>query len=168
MLSLDLPPIPLFQDELESNIIPQISLSTLFHQKYNRNMCFEDTGMLKRYTLTRHPRYMILYFRRFKRVKGGAIEFNPTVVNFGSTMEFGGAVDGQSRKYRLTANICVVDGLAGPTTASYKVYLLNKSDEQKAWKEVMDLYVGEAAWEMISLQTSYIQFWERCDLALSY
>jgi U4/U6.U5 tri-snRNP-associated protein 2 len=34
MLTLDLPPTPLFQDEFESNIIPQVSLNSLL-EKYN-------------------------------------------------------------------------------------------------------------------------------------
>lgn len=148
MLALELPPTPLFQDEMESNIIPQVGLSTLF-SRYNGKSCHEDAvkheGVVKRYSITKFPRFLILYFRRYKKVKKG-VEYNPTIVNFNQTHEF---ADGE--KYRLVANICIIDG-------AYKVYL-RKHDRN--WVEVMDLFVGDTAWEMISLQASYIQFWEK-------
>jgi U4/U6.U5 tri-snRNP-associated protein 2 len=148
VLSLDLPPIPLFQDSNESNIIPQVGLSTLF-TKYGGVKTQEDVeGVLKRYKITKMPKYLVVYFKRFVKVKKG-VEYNPTIVNFNETQRFGDDV------YRLVANVCAVEGGEG-----YVVYLRRQGDGE-GWVEVRDLYVHDANWEIICLKNSYIQFWER-------
>ena len=79
-LTLDLPPPPLFQDELEANIIPQVSLTKLL-EKYDGKTIFDSENTLKRSTLTSLPSYLILIFKRFTR-SNFKYEKNPTIVNF--------------------------------------------------------------------------------------
>ncbi|KAI9290146.1 hypothetical protein BC943DRAFT_7467 [Umbelopsis sp. AD052] len=79
-LTLDLPPAPLYQDELEQNIIPQVPLITILN-KYNGVQAQEIKGDLKRYHITRLPNYLIFHVKRFTK-NNWAKEKNPTIVNF--------------------------------------------------------------------------------------
>ena len=101
-LSLDLPPPPLFQDEMDRNIIPQVSIIELL-SKYDgvtsqvkflnlisvsgRDNLLkhlwkkESDNILKRYKIVKLPLYLVLIVRRF--VKNNFVsEKNPTIVNF--------------------------------------------------------------------------------------
>jgi U4/U6.U5 tri-snRNP-associated protein 2 len=103
VLTLDLPPAPLFQDEMEKNIIPQVPLTSLL-SKYDGvtaqvgEMCsvpgfvgllglpfffmFQDTGPTrKRFSITRLPKYLIFHIKRFTK-NNFTLEKNPTIVNF--------------------------------------------------------------------------------------
>lgn len=78
-LTLELPPPPLFQDELEANIIPQVSLLDLL-SKYDGKTIQDIDNVLKRHVLKSLPFYLILILKRF--TKSGNVEKNPTIVNF--------------------------------------------------------------------------------------
>lgn len=81
MLTLDLPPPPLFQDELEKNIIPQVPLTTIL-SKYDGRKTQELLGHRKRYRLLHPlPPYLIFHIKRFSKNKFVA-ERNPTIVTF--------------------------------------------------------------------------------------
>lgn len=97
-LALDLPPPPLFQDAVEKNILPQVTLASVlakydgrttqasvFHQNSIRRNLFipiqESAGQLKRYRCTRLPPYIILHYKRFTK-NNFVEEKNPTIVNF--------------------------------------------------------------------------------------
>lgn len=81
-LALDLPPPPLFQDAVETNIIPQVPISTVL-AKYDGSTTREDTqaGVLKRSKITRLPPFLIVYYKRFLSNRF-LEEKNPTIVNF--------------------------------------------------------------------------------------
>ncbi|KAI8327913.1 hypothetical protein BC941DRAFT_364269 [Chlamydoabsidia padenii] len=79
-LALDLPPAPLYQDEAEANIIPQVPLTTILN-KYDGVTVQEITGQKKRYQITRLPRYIIFNIKRFNK-NNFTDEKNPTIVNF--------------------------------------------------------------------------------------
>lgn len=83
-LTLDLPPPPLFKDELSESIIPQVPLFTIL-AKFNGQTekeykTYKDSD-LKRFEITHFPKYLILYIKRFTR-NTFFLEKNPTIVNF--------------------------------------------------------------------------------------
>ncbi|OAA61119.1 snRNP assembly protein [Niveomyces insectorum RCEF 264] len=81
LLTLDLPPAPLFQDEQERNIIPQVPLTTLL-EKYDGHTAREQ-GDVRRWFRLRAPLppYLVLHMKRFSANKF-VTERNPTIVTF--------------------------------------------------------------------------------------
>jgi len=159
-LALDLPPAPLYQDELEQNIIPQVPLVTILN-KYNGTQAQEIKGELKRYHITRLPNYLIFHIKRFTK-NNWAKEKNPTIVNFPikgidlSDFSDDPTVEKMGSQYDLLANISE-EGTA--TSATYKVHVRNRATDQ--WFQIQDLRVEEILPQMIFLSESYIQIWER-------
>ncbi|KAK6364361.1 Ubiquitin carboxyl-terminal hydrolase 10 [Exophiala oligosperma] len=84
ILTLDLPPVPLFRDAVESkNIIPQVPLTTLL-QKYNGINASERQSHRVRHRLLHPlPQYLLFHVKRFS-VNKFVSERNPTIVTFGS------------------------------------------------------------------------------------
>lgn len=84
ILTLDLPPVPLFRDAVESkNIIPQVPLGTLL-QKYNGINASERQSHRVRHRLLHPlPQYLLFHIKRFS-VNKFVSERNPTIVTFGS------------------------------------------------------------------------------------
>ncbi|GJJ73339.1 U4/U6.U5 tri-snRNP-associated protein 2 [Entomortierella parvispora] len=163
-LALELPPPPLFHDELEKNIIPQIPLSTIL-SKYDGWTVQENVADLKRFQITRLPNYIILHIKRFSK-NSFVEEKNPTIVTFPirnlSMAEF--VSDPEKEKaiglhYNLLANITHEGDPATPNSTSYKVHIQNQAKEQ--WYQIQDLFVEEINAQMIFLSESYIQVWER-------
>ena len=79
-LALDLPPVPLYQDERERDIVPQVPLTTIL-SKFDGKRVQEVSNELKRYSITRLPQYLILHIERFTK-NNWTNEKNPTIVNF--------------------------------------------------------------------------------------
>lgn len=84
ILTLDLPPVPLFRDAVESkNIIPQIPLTSLL-QKYNGISASEKQAHRIRHRLLHPlPPYLFFHIKRFS-VNKFVSERNPTIVTFPS------------------------------------------------------------------------------------
>ncbi|KAJ9655547.1 Ubiquitin carboxyl-terminal hydrolase 10 [Neophaeococcomyces mojaviensis] len=84
VLTLDLPPVPLFRDSVESkNIIPQVPLTTLL-QKYNGLQASEKSAQRVRHRLLHPlPPYLMFHIKRFSTNKFVS-ERNPTIVTFPS------------------------------------------------------------------------------------
>ena len=59
-LALDLPPMPLFTDEFERDVIPQVPLGTLL-TKYDGKTIHDVNNQLKTYRITEMPPYLVLY-----------------------------------------------------------------------------------------------------------
>ncbi|KAI8145332.1 hypothetical protein BJV82DRAFT_511604 [Fennellomyces sp. T-0311] len=79
-LALDLPPAPLYQDEAEKDIIPQVPLTTIL-SKYDGIKIQETANKKNRYHITRLPEYLIFHIKRFNK-NNWTLEKNPTIVNF--------------------------------------------------------------------------------------
>lgn len=80
LLAIDLPPIPVFQDVIEKNIIPQVPIATVL-SKYDGVSFQEARGMIRRYKTLRLPPFLILHFKRF--TKNNFIEErNQTIVDY--------------------------------------------------------------------------------------
>lgn len=81
LLSIDLPPPPVFQDAIEKNIVPQVPIATVL-EKYNGETTQNIPAKgLRRYKLTKLPPLLILHFKRFT-TNNFVEEKNPTVVNY--------------------------------------------------------------------------------------
>lgn len=81
LLSIDLPPPPVFQDALVKNIIPQVPISAVL-AKYDGKTSQEVHGMgLRRFKITDLPPLLILHFKRFT-ANNFVEEKNPTIVNY--------------------------------------------------------------------------------------
>jgi len=96
-LAVDLPPPPLFQDAVEKNIIPQVSIHSVLAKYDGRTAqvgafhalsCIfpsihlqESVGQLRQYKCQRLPPYIILHFKRFAK-NAFVEEKNPTIINF--------------------------------------------------------------------------------------
>lgn len=79
-LTVDLPPLPVFQDVIERNIIPQVPLANVL-AKYDGITFQEARGLIRRFKTLRLPPFVVLHFKRF--TKNNFIEErNRTIVNF--------------------------------------------------------------------------------------
>jgi len=82
LLTLEVPPPPLFKDEMKNDIAPQVPLSTLL-SKFDGKSVQVDTrkGVQRTYRLKRLPAYAIFIIKRFTK-NNWDLEKNPTVINF--------------------------------------------------------------------------------------
>ncbi|KAJ7292884.1 hypothetical protein C8J57DRAFT_1550450 [Mycena rebaudengoi] len=168
-LAVDLPPPPLFQDAVEKNIIPQVSIHSVL-AKYDGRTTQESAGQLRRYKCQRLPPYIILHFKRFTK-NAFVEEKNPTIVNFPLRgLDFRDYVDAPpsnvSTVYDLIANV-THESVAGTTrdkeNTVWKAHLraAGGGGESEKWFMIQDLIVEDARKEMIFLGETVLQIWER-------
>ncbi|KAF8240736.1 cysteine proteinase [Tricholoma matsutake] len=168
-LAVDLPPPPLFQDSVEKNIIPQVSIHSVL-AKYDGKTTQESAGQLRRFKCQRLPQYIILHFKRFTK-NAFVEEKNPTIVNFPLRgLDFGDYVDAPqanlSTLYDLIANV-THESVAGTTrdkeNTVWKALLraAGGGGESEKWFMIQDLIVEETRKEMIFLGETVLQIWER-------
>jgi len=80
-ISLGLPAAPLFKDEADRSLIPQVPLFDLISKFDGITTETLADGSKKRFTISRLPRYLVYHFKRF-RDNNWFMEKNPTLVNF--------------------------------------------------------------------------------------
>uniref|UniRef100_A0A1I8G0W6 ubiquitinyl hydrolase 1 n=1 Tax=Macrostomum lignano TaxID=282301 RepID=A0A1I8G0W6_9PLAT len=163
-LTCDLPPPPLYPDEMKEKLIPQVPLSSIL-SKFNgvakKEYKTHKDSTMKRFQLIKLPQYILLYVKRF--VKNlFTREKNPTIVNFPVRgVDFGDLLDPWTRAkhqfttYNLVANV-VHDGT--PVSGTYRVHLQHSSTEK--WFELQDLHVDEILPQMIPLSETLVQVWQ--------
>ena len=173
-LTLDLPSAPLFQDELEKNIIPQVPLTTLL-SKYDGRSAQEEHARRKRYRLLHPlPPFLAFHVKRFSQNKFVS-ERNPTIVTFDArNLDVSPYVEpnpdewppGEPIWYDLVANIVheavrIKDDVAdsGEERKTWKVQLKDKATGE--WVVCQDLFVDKVQNELLYLGESYLQIWER-------
>ncbi|XP_064478228.1 ubiquitin carboxyl-terminal hydrolase 39-like [Ornithodoros turicata] len=167
-LTADLPPPPLFKDDVRENIIPQVPLFTIL-SKFNgisekEYRTYKDSTM-KRFEITSLPPYLILYIKRFTK-NTFFVEKNPTIVNFPiKDVDLSDLVavtdetpDRGRYVYDLIANI-VHEGEPASGKGTYRAHILHRGSGK--WYEMQDLHVTEILPQMITLSEAYIQIWER-------
>ncbi|XP_053125872.1 U4/U6.U5 tri-snRNP-associated protein 2 isoform X2 [Hemicordylus capensis] len=166
-LTLDLPTAPLYKDEKEQLIIPQVPLFNIL-AKFNgiteKEYKTYKENFLKRFQLTKLPPYLIFCIKRFTK-NNFFVEKNPTIVNFPITnvdlreylSEEVQAVH-KNTTYDLIANI-VHDGK--PAEGAYRIHVLHHGTGK--WYELQDLQVTDILPQMITLSEAYIQIWKRRD-----
>lgn len=174
LLTLDLPAAPLFQDELERNIIPQVPLTTIL-AKYDGVKAQEQQAQRKRYRLMHPlPPYLIFHIKRFSTNKFVS-ERNPTIVTFDArNLDMAPFVEpspdkhppGEPIWYDLVANVVHEAVRAKEDVAdtaeekkTWKVQLHDKGRDE--WVTCQDLFVEKTQRELLYLGESYLQIWER-------
>lgn len=174
LLTLDLPAAPLFQDELERNIIPQVPLTTIL-AKYDGVKAQEQQAQRKRYRLMHPlPPYLIFHIKRFSTNKFVS-ERNPTIVTFDArNLDMAPFVEpspdkhppGEPIWYDLVANVVHEAVRAKEDVAdtaeekkTWKVQLRDKGRDE--WVTCQDLFVEKTQRELLYLGESYLQIWER-------
>jgi U4/U6.U5 tri-snRNP-associated protein 2 len=168
-LALDVPPPPLFKDEQERNIIPQVPMYVLL-DKYNgvKEQVLAVKNEIKKYIIKKLPPYLILHIKRFTKNQWFT-EKNPTIVNFPirqlelkdylePSSSSSSSSSSPSYQYDLLANL-KHDGLPGAGKGVYRVDLLHKASDK--WFEVQDLIVKETMPQLIALSEAYIQFYQQ-------
>lgn len=80
LLTLDLPPLPVFQDVIEKNIVPQVPIADVL-AKYDGVTFQEARGLIRRYKALKLPPFVILHYRRFTK-NNFVEERNRTIVNY--------------------------------------------------------------------------------------
>lgn len=175
ILTLDLPAAPLFQDELDRNIIPQVPLASLLG-KYDGLHAQERLNTRVRYRLLHPlPPFLMLHIKRFSKNKFVAEERNPTIVTFAvRSLDMSPYVEpnptiappGEPIWYDLVANITHEavrrreDSVEGEAEGKvWRVQLKEKAREE--WVEVQDLFVERVSAETIFTKESYVMVWER-------
>ncbi|RKP33787.1 hypothetical protein BJ085DRAFT_35477 [Dimargaris cristalligena] len=171
MLSLDLPPAPLFQDEVRENIIPQIPLAELL-DKYNGSTAQLTATQAKYHRLQRLPPYLIITIQRFSR-SNFSVDKNPTLVTFPLVnLDLADGVAESPRlgdHYDLLSNISHTgsgprrgkDGSdrEAPSSGSYQVDLKHLASDE--WYRIQDLFVNPIDPQRLFLSGAYIQIWRR-------
>jgi U4/U6.U5 tri-snRNP-associated protein 2 len=190
ILTLDLPPAPLFQDDLERNIIPQVPLISIL-LKYNGITAQEKMNTRMRYRLLHPlPPYLIMHVKRFAPNKFLQSQRNPTIVTFSpQTLDMSPYVEpnpavhtpGEPLIYDLVANITYEgvkvrdDSVEGE--AERKVWKVQVQDpsgnsaqgserkegekREAQWWEMQDLFVERVNADLLSTKESYVMVWER-------
>ncbi|KAF7190973.1 putative mRNA-splicing protein ubp10 [Pseudocercospora fuligena] len=176
ILTLDLPPAPLFQDDVEKNIIPQVSLTTVL-QKYNGITAQERMNTRMRYRLLHPlPPFLIMHIKRFQPNKFLGSQRNPTIVTFNPrTLDVSPYVEpdpkihpiGEPIIYELVANITYEgvkvrdDSVEGEAERKvWKVQVKEGSDSNQWW-EMQDLFVEKVNADLLATKESYIMVWKR-------
>ncbi|KAJ5501384.1 hypothetical protein LT330_001058 [Penicillium expansum] len=123
ILTLDLPPTPLFQSANRESIIPQVPLTTLLN-KYNGYTASEKLAHRVRHRLLHPlPPYLFFHIKRFSKNRFVS-ERNPTIVTFPSphNLDMSPYVEpnpnicspGEPILYDLVANIILDPAIAAP------------------------------------------------------
>ncbi|KAI4156705.1 MAG: hypothetical protein LQ340_000058 [Diploschistes diacapsis] len=174
MLTLDLPPAPLFQDELDKNAIPQVPLNSIL-SKYDGIRTAEHQSARKRYRLLHPlPPYLLLHIKRFSKNKFVS-ERNPTIVIFNShSLDMAPYVEpnpsihppGETILYDLVANVTHEairirdDSVEGE--AEKKVWKTQLHDRARdEWLEIQDLFVEKVPAETLFTGESYLLVLEK-------
>lgn len=174
MLTLDLPAAPLFQDELDKNIIPQIPLISIL-SKYDGLKAQEQLNTRRRYRLLHPlPPFLLFHIKRFS-VNKFVSERNPTIVTFPvRSLDMSPYVEpnpaihppGEPIWYDLVANVTHEavrtrdDSVEGEAERKvWRVQLRDRAREE--WLEIQDLFVERVATETLFTKESYLMVWER-------
>nr|POE63468.1 putative mrna-splicing protein ubp10 [Quercus suber] len=176
ILTLDLPPAPLFQDDTEKNIIPQVPLTTIL-QKYNGITAQERKDTRMRYRLLHPlPPYLVMHIKRFQPNKFLQSQRNPTIVTFGPrALDMSPYVEpnpslhntGDPIVYDLVANITYEgvkvrdDSVEGEAERKVWRAQVREAGERGQWWEMQDLFVEKVEAELLATKESYVMVWEK-------
>ncbi|NWW47735.1 SNUT2 protein, partial [Pedionomus torquatus] len=145
-LTLDLPTAPLYKDEKEQLIIPQVPLFSIlakFNGATEKEYKTYKENFLKRFQLTKLPPYLIFCIKRFTK-NNFFVEKNPTIVNFPITN-----VD-------LREDLSEERGWP-PSPQWSPLSPPVPSQGTGKWYELQDLQVTDILPQMITLSEAYIQ-----------
>eukprot|EP00658_Telonema_sp_P-2_P021131 TRINITY_DN18395_c0_g1_i6.p1 TRINITY_DN18395_c0_g1~~TRINITY_DN18395_c0_g1_i6.p1 ORF type:complete len:481 (+),score=122.03 TRINITY_DN18395_c0_g1_i6:312-1754(+) len=162
-ISMEVPPAPLFKDEMEKNLIPQVPLFNMLQKFDGATEAVQFNGDIKRFQITELPPYLVFHYKRFSSNKYFT-EKNPTIVNFPvRNLDIQDYTDNieDGFRYNLIANV-FHEGDA--ELGVFKSHLLNKA--ANTWYDVEDLHIKETLPQLVSLCASYLQVYERDNTAV--
>lgn len=162
ILTLDLPPRPLFKDSVKTNSLPQIQLSELL-KKFNGVNGHQLPRCVRKYSLKKLPKYLMLHFDRFDKDDHAPIRNrNQTIIEFPMIIEL------EKHKYALVTNI-VHEPISrssirsakhvGDDTSHWKIQVRNPKTDH--WFEIDGSTVRLKDKELLFLSESYLQVWEK-------
>ncbi|KAM3415042.1 hypothetical protein BST61_g10177 [Cercospora zeina] len=177
ILTLDLPAAPLFQDDVEKNIIPQVPLTTVL-QKYNGILAQERMNTRMRYRLLHPlPPYLVMHVKRFQPNKFLQSQRNPTIVTFNPrALDMSPYVEpdpkqhpmGEPIVYDLIANITYEgvkvrdDSVEGEAERKvWKAQVKEGGDSNQWWEMQDDFPVEKVNADLLATKESYVMVWER-------
>ncbi|QIX01286.1 hypothetical protein AMS68_006803 [Peltaster fructicola] len=176
VLTLDLPPPPLFQDDTDRNIIPQIPLTEVL-RKYNGISAQERLNTRVRYRLLHPlPPYLIMHIKRFELNKFSGKQRNPTIVTFNpKALDMSPYVEPNPKLHPVSEPV-IYDLVANITYEGVKIRddSVEGEAEKKIWKvqvregasldqwwEMQDLFVEKVNADLLTTKEAYIMVWER-------
>ncbi|KAG7887635.1 hypothetical protein KL936_004332 [Ogataea polymorpha] len=149
MLTLTLPSVTLFKDGAKLEI-PQVAL--------------EDLLAAKNYKIAKAPQFLTLYIKRkndTQKIAGvNGSNINPTVVKFNPSQ-----LKVDTHVYKLIANVVYSSGqnenysLEREDQAHYKIHVLD--EVRNEWLEIDDLKVKPIEKDLLFLNQTYLQFWQK-------
>ncbi|KAG7925305.1 hypothetical protein KL925_004320 [Ogataea polymorpha] len=149
MLTLTLPSVTLFKDGAKLEI-PQVAL--------------EDLLAAKKYKIAKAPQFLTLYIKRkndTQKIAGvNGSNINPTVVKFNPSQ-----LKVDTHVYKLIANVVYSSGqnenysLEREDQAHYKIHVLD--EVRNEWLEIDDLKVKPIEKDLLFLNQTYLQFWQK-------
>lgn len=159
MLTLDLPPAPLFKDAMEKITIPQLPIFDLL-TKFNGVSVQDDVRLgRRRMKIAKLPKYLAIHVKRFLKNQF-FYEKNPTIVNFPvKSLDLSACMpvpDPQQAVYDLIANV-VHEGEIHK--GAYKVHIHRKAEG--VWYEVQDLRMVDVLPQVVVLSEAYLQIYCR-------
>lgn len=157
-LSAEIPPPPLFKDEHERNIIPQMPLFTLLKKFDGETIHHLVSGERRKYIITKLPRFLVLHTKRFNK-NNWFVEKNPTIVNFPiKNLDLRDYIASHvSVKYDLVANV-THEGT--PDKGTYSVHVQHKGTG--LWYGLQDIIVRKNIPDMeVAVSEAYLQFYEQ-------
>jgi len=173
MLTLDLPPAPLFKDAMEKIVIPQIPIGNLL-TKFDGVTVQDDVRLGRRkMRLLSLPRFLAVSVKRFVKNQF-FMEKNPTIVNFPAKgLEMQSAAG--TATYDLIANIMhehdVGEGVGGSggggsggggkemREGTFKAHIHRKNED--CWYEVQDLMLTDVIPQVVVLSETTLLLYER-------
>jgi U4/U6.U5 tri-snRNP-associated protein 2 len=184
LLTLEVPPPPLFKDELQGNVIPQVPIFQLLDKFNGTTVKKFLNGERRRYELLKLPPYLLVHLNRFTK-NSFFTEKNPTIVNFPirnlDLLDYIHAplrarivaereraarneppLDAEARafgatRYDLVANLRH-EG-SKPNQGTFRVHVQHKASER--WFDVQDLVVDETIPQLIAVSEAYVLLFER-------
>lgn len=166
-LALDLPPTPLFQDDVSGSVVPQTTIVELMG-KYDGSRVQELPGSRRRFVVRALPRYLTLHMNR-ERKSDFSTERNKTVVNFPLTgldlTPYVSPKDGTAPSgsmYDLLINVTheVILSDAGDENHIYRIQVRDKATDK--WMQMEGLLVQEIKRDMLNVGApTVMQIWER-------
>ncbi|KAN0031805.1 hypothetical protein ACTFIV_005672 [Dictyostelium citrinum] len=157
-LTLDLPPKPVFKDDQDKSIIPQIPLFNLLAKYDGTTETILPNGEIKKYEILSLPKYLILCVKRFSK-NNFFVEKEPTIVNFPiKNLDLNDYLPPGSPKSKFNL-LATIKHEGDPNSGNYSVYINHKGNDK--WFEMHDLSIKETMPQLIAVSECFFLIYEK-------
>ncbi|KAM9953028.1 hypothetical protein ACTFIR_008086 [Dictyostelium discoideum] len=157
-LTLDLPPKPIFKDDQDKSIIPQIPLFNLLSKYDGTTETILPNGEIKKYKILSLPNYLILCVKRFSK-NNFFIEKEPTIVNFPiKNLDLNDYLPPGSPKSKFNL-LATIKHEGDPNSGNFSVYINHKGNDK--WFEMHDLSIKETMPQLIAVSECFFLIYEK-------